>query len=116
MFATQDAELKALNNTNEEGEVIRFDSDSTNIFIDSCVEGGLTGFRSDFIEGTFVEIEKQTSYITTGKSSIIDEGIMDHTLKDDNGEDHTLHTRMAYDPSSKYRLMAPQWLRIQDKE
>ena len=50
LFATQDAELKALNNTNEEGEVMCFDYDSTNLFIDYCVTGVLTEFRGDFID------------------------------------------------------------------
>ena len=51
-----------------------------------------------------------------GKTSIIGEGIAAYSLKDDNGEPYLLYTKMAYAPNSKYRLMAPQWLGMQDKE
>ena len=37
-------------------------------------------------------------------------------LKDDSGELYILHTKMAYASQSKYRLMALQWLGMQDKE
>ena len=63
-----------------------------------------------------MDAEERTSYTTTGKASIICEGIAAFTLKDYNGEFHTLHTRIAYAPLSKYRIMAPQWLKMQGKE
>ena len=116
LFTNKEIELKALNNAHEKGEVACFDLDSTNLYIYSCVADRLTGFRIDFIEGTRVDIEEQTSDATTGKASIVGEGIAVCTMKDDDGENHTLHTRMAYALSSKYRCMAPKWLGIKDKE
>ena len=112
----EDLNYKALNNTYDDGEVVRFDSDSVSLYIDSCVTGGLTGFKQDFVEGTYVDIEERSSDTTTGKMSIIGEGIAAYLLKDDNGEPYLLYTKMAYAPNSKYRLMAPQWLGMQDKE
>ena len=63
-----------------------------------------------------MDIEERMSGITTGKYFIIGEGISAHTLKDDGGEHHTTHTKMAYAPSSKHHLIVPQWLGMQDKE
>ena len=112
----KDLDPKSLNNTQDDGEVIHFDSDSVNLYIDSCVTGGLTGFKTDFVDGTYVEVEERSSDTTTGKTSIIGEGIAAYSIKDDNGDDYTIFTKMSYAPSSKYRLMAPQWLGMQDKE
>ena len=97
----------ALNNTYDNGEVVRFDSDSVSLYIDSCVTGGLTGFMKDFVEGSCVEIEERSSNTTTGTTSIISQGIAAYTLKDNDGEPHILYTKMAYAPNSKYRLMSP---------
>ena len=59
--------FKALNNTYDDGEVVRFDSDLASLRVDSCVTGGLTGFKQDFVEGACVDIEKRSSDATTGK-------------------------------------------------
>ena len=67
--------------------------------------GVLTGFRSDVIEVTYVDIEERTSNAATGKSSVIGEGIAAYTLIDDDGEHHMIHTKMSHVPSTKYRLM-----------
>ena len=61
-------------------------------------------------------IEERTSDTTTLKDSIIGEGIAAYTLTEDYGECLTAHTKMAYAPSSEYRLMAPQWLGMKDKD
>ena len=98
LFKTQDIELKDLNKTHEEVEVVLFDSYSANLYVDSLITGKLTGFRSDFIEVNYVDIEEQPSDVTTGKASIIDEGVVASTLIDDDGEYHTTHTNMAYAP------------------
>lgn len=66
-FDFKDLDIKALNNTYENGEAIRFDSDSASLYVDSCVTGGLTGFKQDFIEGTCVDVEERTSDTTAGK-------------------------------------------------
>ena len=100
----------ALNSADDGGEVIKFDTDSASLCIDSCVTGGLTGFKSDFIEGSYQEIAERSSDTTTGKTAIIGEGISANKLKDDNGDSFTLLTKMACGSQIKYRLMSPQWL------
>ena len=89
-----------------------FDSDSSHLHLESCVTGGLTGFKRDFIEGSYAEVAERSSDTTAGKSIIIGEGIAAWTFKDDTGELCTLKTHVAHAPSSKYRLMSPQWLGI----
>ena len=108
LFKTQEIELNALNNSHDEGEVVRFESYSTNLCIDPYVVSRLTGFRSDVIEGTYVDMEEQTCYATKVKASIICECIAACTLKYDGVQYHTMRARMAHAPSSECRLMEPQ--------
>ena len=90
-----------------------FDSDSTYLHLCSCVTGVTTGFKSDFIGGSCTKVPERSSGITIVKAIIIGECITSCTLKEDNGELCTLKTQMVHAPSSKFRLMRPQWLRIQ---
>ena len=60
-----------------------------------------------FIKGACVDVEERSSDATTGKTSIIGEGIAAYTLKDDNSKPHLLHAKIAHAPNSKHRLMAP---------
>ena len=106
----------SLNSIDDGGEVTKFDTNSESLFIDSCATGGLTGFKSDFIEGSYHEIEERSSDTTTGKTTIIGEGIATCKLKDGNGDLFIVLTKMACAPQTKFRLMSPQWLGIQDKE
>ena len=114
LLSINNLQFTSLNNTSDD-EVMLFDSDSTNLYVDSCVTGGLTGFKSDFIEGSYVEVAERSSDTTTGKAVTIGEGVAAYTLKDDDGELCTLKTKMAYAPSRKFRLMAPQWLGMQER-
>ena len=116
LFNTKDLDTKSLNNTEDDGEVIRFDLDSVNLYIDSCIIGRLTGFMTDLVDRTYVEVDKRSSDITTGKTSIIREGIVAYSIIDNNSNDYTIFTKMPYTPLSKYRLMALYWLGMQDKE
>ena len=93
-----------------------FDSDSSHLCLDSCVTTGLTGFKSDFIEGSYAEVTERSSDTTTGKVITIEEGIAAYTFKDDTGELCTIKTHISHAPSSKYRLMSPQWLGIQERK
>ena len=72
--------LIALNNTTEE-DLMVFDSDSSHLHLDSCVTASLTGFKSDFIEGSCAEVTERSSDTKTGKAVIIEEGISTCTLK-----------------------------------
>ena len=104
------------NNTDDVEEVIRFDSDSVNLYINSCITGGLTVFKSVFIEGSYVEIPERSTNTTAGKTTIISEGIAAYRFIDDKGEPFTLYTKMLYAPQSKYRLIQPQWIGIKERE
>ena len=68
-----------------------FDSNSTHLCLDSCFTGGLTGFKSDFVEGSYADLPKRSSDATAGEVFAISEGIADCTLKDDNEELCTLN-------------------------
>lgn len=106
----------AFNNTGEEETVMKFDSDSVNLYIDSCVTGGLTGFKGDFVEGSCTDVPEKAMDTTAGKTTIIGEGIAAYRFVDDGGEPFTLYTKMSYAPQSKYRLLSPQWIGIQERD
>ena len=71
---------------------------------------------SDFIPGTCTKTEELSSQTTSGTTMIVGKGLAAYSLIDDKGNNYILKTKMSYAPSSKYRLMAPQWLGMQDKE
>ena len=115
LLCVKNLELRSLNNANED-ELMTFYSDFTHLCLDSCITGGIAGVNSDFIEGLHAEVLERSSYNITGKVIVIGEEFASWTLKDDNVELCTLKTHMAHVPSSKFRLMAPQWLRIQERK
>ena len=104
LFIVKDLDLKSLNNAMAE-ELMIFDSDSSHLCLYSCVAGGLTDFKRDFIKGSYAQVAERSSDITTGKATTIGEGIAVYTFKDDARELCTLKTHMAYAPSSKNNLM-----------
>ena len=73
-------------------------------------------FKDDFTLGSYYYVEEKSSDDTTGKATIIVEGIAVCSFKDDNSETRTLNIKIACPPMSKYRLMASQWLGIQEKD
>ena len=94
-----------------------FDSDSVKWCVDSCATGELAGFKSDFIPGSYEASKTETSTeSTTGSTSIIGTGTERHFMLDDNGEYFEIFTKMSHAPLCKCRLMAPQWLGIQQKQ
>ena len=82
------------------------------MYLEPCVAAGLTGFKRDFIDGPHMEVTERSSDTTAGKANIIGEDIAAYTFKDDTVELCTIKTHMTYAPSSKHRLMPPQWLGI----
>ena len=76
--------LKALSNTYDEGEIIRFDIDLANFCVESCAIGGLTGFKKEFTPGSHNEIDERSSNTATDKTLIIGEGIAACKVKDDD--------------------------------
>ena len=51
----------------------------------------------------------------TGKVSITGEKLADHKILDDNGQSLTLTKKMSCAPLSKFRIMSPQWLGMQER-
>ena len=75
-----------------------FDSSSVHLCIDSCVIGGITGFKSHFIEELNTELAERSSYTTECQLIIISEGVEACALKDDNAEHCILKTNMSCGP------------------
>ena len=87
---------------------MQFDLNSVNSYINSYITSGLTGFKSDFIEESYEEVKERLSNTTTGKATIISEGIATYSFIDNMGETYILHTKIAYTPQCKYRLISLQ--------
>ena len=98
----------AFNNTGNTEEVICFDSNSANLCIDYCVTWGLISFKINFIEGSYAEIPEKSTDTTTGKATIIGQGIAAYRFLDNNGQSFIMHTKIVYAPQSKYRLISLQ--------
>ena len=62
------------------------------------------------------KVSERCSDTTTCKDVVVVEGVVDHTFKYDNVEICTLKTKMVCALSSKFCLMAPHWLGIQERE
>ena len=116
LFNTKDLDAKSLNNTQDNGEIIHFDPDLVNLCIDSQVTGRLTGFMTDFVDRTHVEVDERSSDTKTGKTLIIREEIVAYSIIDDNDDNYAIFTKISYALSSKYQLMALLQLGTQDKE
>ena len=78
--------------------MIKFDADSTNVYIASCAIGGLTRLMDNFIPGNYQVIEERSSDATTGKATAIIEGLVSHAITDENGESHYMGSQMACAP------------------
>lgn len=50
--------LKLFNNVMAE-ELMVFDSDSYHLHLGSCVTGSITGFKSDFVEGSYAKVAEK---------------------------------------------------------
>ena len=96
-----------LNNVYHIREVFKFTTNLVSLCIDSYVTSTLTGFKSDFTESLYYEIEECSSDTTTGKITIISEDIIAYKLKDDNFNPFMLLTKISYTLESKFRLMLP---------
>ena len=79
-------------------------------------KSGLTRFMTDFADGMCIEVKERSSDTIAGITSIIREEIVAYLIKDDNGNNYTIFIKISYTLSSKYWLIVPQWLGIQDNE
>ena len=87
--------------------IISFDSDSVNVFLDTCVTKALTGFKSDFIKGTFQEIDLRRTDTILGSTELTRRGTVIYNIPDDNRKTYPLKLNMNYLPTCKYRLISP---------
>ena len=100
----------SLSNASTSSYLITLDSDTVQLYIDTCVTGGLTGFASDFIPDICKKTTATKTKTATGEATIVGQGKTTYTFLDDKGDLYTINTLMSYAPQSKHRLIYPQWL------
>ena len=86
------------------------------MYLDTCVTGGLTGFKSNFVEGTFVEKYLGNTTTAAGTSKVSGYGIAHYILSDDYGRTANLYVPINYSEGCKFRLVSPQWIRRCERE
>jgi len=115
MFTTRLPERKpskhlTLKSDSHDPYKIAFDSDSFEVFLDSCVTQALTGFKLDFIENTFQESKHVAIDTALGSMAITGKDVARFCIQDDDGDFVQLQVPIHYSSKCKYRLITPQWL------
>ena len=90
-------------------DLISYDGDSVDLCLDTCVTGALTGCKSDFIDGTFIEKDLGYSLTAAGSTKISGCGIAHCILSDDYGQKYDLKIPANYSEDCPCRLVSPQW-------
>ena len=67
-------ETTSLSNTSPTSQLIIFDSDTVQLYIDTCVTGGLTEFATDFIPGSYNKTTATKTNTATGETTIVGQG------------------------------------------
>ena len=73
-----------------------FDSYAVDLCLDTCVTGGLTGYKQHFAEGTFVEKDLGNATTVAGTSQVSGYGIAHYVLSDNYGRTADLKVPMNY--------------------
>ena len=86
---------------------IIFDSDSVDVFLDTCVTAGVTPFKNDFLYNTFVPtIENMEG--SGGKLAIHKYGSIAYCVQTDDGSKVTIKVnKQPYVPNLKFCLISP---------
>ena len=94
---------------------IKFDSDSVDEFLDTCVTAGATPFKNDILPNTFVPtIENMEG--SWGKLTIHGYGSIAYRVQKDDGSKVTIKlNNKPYVPNLKFRLLAPQQIATDEK-
>ena len=71
----------ALSNASSKSRVITFDSDTVQLYIDTCVTGGLTGFVRDFIPGSCSKTTATKTNTAKGEATIVGQGKATYTFR-----------------------------------
>ena len=97
----------AFQSLQDNNEAISYDGDAIDLYLDTCVTGALTGYKSDFVEGTFVEKDLGYSSTAAGTTQITGYGIANYVISDDYGRKFNLKIPANYAENCPYRLVSP---------
>ena len=94
---------------------IKFDSDSVDVFLDTCVTAGATPFKHDFFLNTFVPtIENMEG--SGGKLKIHGYCYIAYRVQIDDGSKFTIKVNnQSLVPNLNFRLIAPQQIETDEK-
>ena len=102
------ANVTAFSNTTTPIHLITFDSDKVQLYIDTCLTGGLTGFASDLIPESYNKTAATKISTDKGEANMFGQGKATCTLPNDKGDLFTINNLIPHDPQRKHRLISPQ--------
>ena len=89
-------------------ENIKFDSNSVDTLLNTCVTAGATPFKHDFLPNTFVPIIENMEGLG-GKLTIPGYGSIIYRVQTDDGSMNTIKVNnQSFVPNLKFFLLAPQ--------
>ena len=94
---------------------IKCDSDSVDVFLDTCMTAGATPLKNDFLPNTFVPtIENMEG--SGGKLTIHGCGTIAYRVQIDDGSKVTIKVNnQPFAPNLKFRLLAPKQIAADEK-
>ena len=94
---------------------IKFDSDSVDVFLDTCVTDGANPFKNNFLPNTFVQkIENMEG--SRGEFTIHGYGYIAYRVQTDDGSKFTIKVNnQPFVPNMKFHLLAPQQIATDEK-
>ena len=96
-------------------ENIKFDSNSVDVFLDTCVTAGATPFKHDFLPNTFVPKIENMDW-SGRKLTIHSYGSIAYRVQIDDGSMVTIKVNnQPFVPNIKFRLLAPQQIATDKK-
>ena len=81
--------------------LITFDLYIVQLYVDTCVTSGLTGFASDFIPRSYNNTTTTKTNTFAGEFTIVGQVKASYTFLDEKGYLWTISTIMSYSPQSK---------------
>jgi hypothetical protein len=96
-------------------DIISYDGDAVDLYLDTYVTGALIGYKSDFIEGTIEMKDLGYSSTAAGSTKITGCGVAHYILSDDYGRKCDLKIPANYSEDCPYRLVSPQWIKKCEK-
>ena len=94
---------------------IKFDSDSVDMLLDTCVTARATPFKHGFLPNTFVPTIENME-VSGGKLKIHGYGSIAYRVKTDDGSMVTIKVNnQTFVPNLKFRLLTPQQIATDKK-